>query len=183
VVTIAMDYETFGEHQKKESGIRDFLKKLFTSLAKSKHHQMLTPSEAIALLEPHSTLSVPEHISWADQERDLSAWLGNDMQRDAFESMKKLDRTVKALGKPEVLKQYRMLQTSDHFYYMSTKKGSDGTVHNYFSPYPSPYEAFINYMNVLTDFSVQLKSGKSEEKRLHPKKIKRSSPPVLEVGV
>jgi alpha-amylase len=183
VVTVAMDYETFGEHQKKETGILDFLKKLFPALAKSQNHRMLTPTEAINMIEPHATLSVPDHISWADQERDLSAWLGNDMQKDAFESLKKLDREVKSLGNPEILKQWRTLQTSDHFYYMSTKNGSDGTVHNYFSPYPSPYEAFINYMNVLTDFSLLLKSKKSTHKPNEAKRIKRLSSPLQEVEV
>ena len=184
VITLAMDYETFGEHQKKETGILDFFKKLLTALAKSSKHTMLTASEAVKDITPHSTLSVPEHVSWADQERDLSAWLGNDMQRDSFESLIKLDKTVKALSNSEILKQWRMLQTSDHFYYMSTKKGSDGSVHNYFSPYPSPYEAFINYMNVLTDFSVHLNVKKSVHKSIRVKKVTtKSLPPLEEVSV
>jgi alpha-amylase len=182
IATVAMDYETFGEHQKKESGIMDFMRKLMTGLAKSPIHKMMTPSEAIEQLEPHSALSVPEHVSWADQERDLSAWLGNDMQRDAFDSLKELDRQVKSLSSTEILKTWRLLQTSDHFYYMSTKNGSDGMVHNYFSPYPSPYEAFINYMNVLTDFGVQLKTSRSFQRSALPKKVKTSAR-VLEVGV
>jgi alpha-amylase len=183
LVTIAIDYETFGEHQKKETGILTFLKKLMTGLAKSPDHRMVTPSEAIDSIAPHSTLSVPEHVSWADHERDLSAWLGNDMQRDSFESVIKLDRTVKAISNPEILKQWRMLQTSDHFYYMSTKKGSDGTVHNYFSPYPSPYEAFINYMNVLTDFSMHLTTVKSKQKSIRIKKITKALPQMQEAIV
>ena len=183
VVTIAMDYETFGEHQKKETGILDFLRSLLTKLARSPHHRMMTPSEAITALNPHSTLSVPEHVSWADHERDLSAWLGNDMQKDAFKSLTKMDRTVKSLANPEVLKKWRQLQTSDHFYYMSTKNGSDGTVHNYFSPYPSPYEAFINYMNVLTDFSVQLDMKRSASKTSREKKMAPSLPPLQAASV
>ena len=183
LVTIAMDYETFGEHQKKETGILDFLRELLVKLAKSPSHRMMTPSEAISELTPHSTLSVPEHVSWADHERDLSAWLGNDMQRDAFNSMMKLDRTVKAMANPDVLRKWRQLQTSDHFYYMSTKNGSDGTVHNYFSPYPSPYEAFINYMNVLTDFSVQLDMKKSASKAPRAKRITPALPPMQEASV
>jgi alpha-amylase len=138
---------------------------LLNKLAKSKTFDLLTPSEAISKHEPHSKLSVPYFISWADQERDLSAWLGNEMQRDAFDSLVNLEFDVKNLNEPEILEQWRNLQTSDHFYYMSTKKGSDGNVHNYFSPYPSPYEAFINYMNVLTDFSMRIKvlnAGKIE---------------------
>lgn len=165
VVNLSMDYETFGEHHKKESGIFRFLEEFLTKVSKGNTFDLCTPSEAIAKYKPHSKLSVPYFISWADQERDLSAWLGNEMQRDAFDSLLNLEFDVKNLNDPEMLGQWRNLQTSDHFYYMSTKKGSDGNVHSYFSPYPSPYEAFINYMNVLTDFSMKvkiLKSGKIE---------------------
>jgi alpha-amylase len=144
---------------------------------------MLTPSEAVQSIQAHSELSVPEHVSWADQERDLSAWLGNDIQRDSFNSLVKLDRNVKSLANAEVLKQWRQLQTSDHFYYMSTKRGSDGTVHNYFSPYPSPYEAFINYMNVLTEFTLQLNTRKSKQKSIQSPKLTRVSPPRQELVV
>jgi len=168
VTNLAMDYETFGEHQKKQTGIFKFMEDLLSRLAKSKNLEMLTPSQAIQKLQPHSVLSVPNFISWADQERDLSAWLGNEMQRDAFDSLLKLEFDIKNLNDPVILDQWRNLQTSDHFYYMSTKKGGDGVVHKYFSPYPSPYEAFINYMNILTDFSMRvqvLKAGKIEVSR------------------
>jgi alpha-amylase len=166
VITLAMDYETFGEHQKKETGIFRFLEELLARLAKSKHMEMLTVSQALQRVEAHSVLNVPHFISWADQERDLSAWLGNEMQRDAFDSVINLEFDIKNLNDKGMLEQWRNLLTSDHFYYMSTKKGSDGSVHTYFSPYPSPYEAFINYMNVLTDFSMRvkiLKAGKIED--------------------
>lgn len=155
-VTLAMDYETFGEHQKKETGIFDFMKKLLSTLARAKNYQFMTASEAAAE-STHATLSVPHFISWADEERDLSAWLGNEMQRDAFDSLLKLETDIKNLHDKSLLDTWRSLQTSDHFYYMSTKKGSDGEVHSYFSPYPSPYEAFINYMNVLTDLALRIK--------------------------
>ncbi|HET9485948.1 MAG TPA: hypothetical protein VFO54_00855, partial [Chryseosolibacter sp.] len=98
---------------------------------------------------------------WADGERDLSAWLGNEMQRDAFDTLMGMETDIKDLHDKALLNEWRTLQTSDHFYYMSTKKGSDGDVHNYFSPYPSPYEAFINYMNVLTDFALRVKIQKT----------------------
>lgn len=163
IVNIAMDYETFGEHHKKETGIFTFLRNLFLQVARNKNYRMLTPSEAIAEIKPVAALAVPDWVSWADRERDLSAWQGNDMQKDAFASVCKLEKSVKELGDPEVLKRWRALQTSDHFYYMSTKKGSDGTIHNYFSPFPSPYEAFIIYMNVLTDFTVHLNARKSRK--------------------
>ena len=175
IVNIGMDYETFGEHQRKETGIFNFAKKLFSLIGKSKHHRMMTPSEAIHLLPAHSALSIPNWISWADRERDLSAWLGNDMQKDAFATVAKLEKTVKALGNPEMLKRWRLLQTSDHFYYMSTKRGSDGTVHGYFSPFGSPYEAFINFMNVVTDFTVQLQAKKAKQKIATANKILQES--------
>jgi alpha-amylase len=160
-INIAMDYETFGEHQKREKGIFDFLEKLLATLARDKNMRFLTPSEAAEQMLPVDTLNIPGFISWADEERDLSAWLGNEMQRDAFDSLLKIEADLKDLDDRVLLKQWRNLQTSDHFYYMSTKKGNDGGVHSYFSPYPSPYEAFINYMNVLTDFGLRVKISKS----------------------
>jgi len=161
VINLAMDYETFGEHQKKEKGILSFLKNLFAQLARSKDFNFMTPSEAVENIEATHKLVVPGFISWADEERDLSAWLGNEMQKDAFDSLLRLEADIKDLHDKAFLTQWRTLQTSDHFYYMSTKKGCDGDVHNYFSPYPSPYEAFINYMNVLTGLSLRVKVRKS----------------------
>jgi alpha-amylase len=154
LVTIALDYETFGEHQKKSTGIFLFLESLLSSLCSNSTFRMTTPSEALVREKPVGKLSVPMHVSWADQERDLSAWLGNPIQQDAFETLISLGDKIKRTGDPLLEKCWRMLQTSDHFYYMSTKKGDDGNVHSYFSPFPSPYEAFINYMNVLSDFSL-----------------------------
>jgi alpha-amylase len=156
LVTVSLDYETFGEHHKKETGIFQFLEGLIASVATHKKYQLVTPSEAIALLSPVDFIRVPHPISWADQEHDLSAWLGNEMQRDAFETLKKLEGDVKNINSPIMLNTWRYLQTSDHLYYMSTKTGGDGQVHNYFSPYPSPYEAFMNYMNILSDFSLRV---------------------------
>lgn len=167
VITLAMDYETFGEHQKKETGIFDFLETLLVSLCRRRDFRFSTAADALEQA-PVSRLAVPHTISWADQERDLSAWLGNEMQRDAFDSLLKLEQDVKDLLDRRLLNEWRTLQTSDHFYYMSTKKGSDGEVHAYFSPYPSPYEAFINYMNVLTDFALRIKIGKSAPVKQDP---------------
>jgi alpha-amylase len=163
VITLAMDYETFGEHQKKTTGIFKFLEDWLVGMAGSKTLKMATPAELVSAVAADSTFNSPNYISWADQERDLSAWLGNEMQRDAFDTLARLEFDIKNLEDAGALEQWRNLQISDHFYYMSTKKGSDGVVHNYFSPYASPYEAFINYMNVLTDFSMRvqvLKSGR-----------------------
>lgn len=161
VLTLAMDYETFGEHQKKETGIFKFLEETLTRLVKGKTFEMATASQAMLKNKANSILNVPYFISWADQERDLSAWLGNEMQRDAFDTLQAMEFDVKNSNDPGLLETWRNLQTSDHLYYMSTKKGSDGTVHNYFSPYPSPYEAFINFMNVLTDFAMRIKVAKA----------------------
>jgi alpha-amylase len=156
LVTLSLDYETFGEHQKKETGIFKFLEGMIASIATHKKYKMVTPSEAIASLSPVDAISLPNPISWADQEHDLSAWLGNEMQQDAFDTIKNLEQSVKRTNDLALLNTWRYLQTSDHLYYMSTKAGDDGNVHNYFSPYASPYEAFMNYMNVVSDFSLQV---------------------------
>lgn len=149
IVNIGMDYETFGEHNKSAAGILRFLRQVIEGVVKSGECRMVTPSEALSLLRAQETLSVPEPISWADRQKDVSAWLGNDLQKDAFKSLNAVGKKVQALDDEELLGCWRYLQTSDHFYYMSTKTGDDGYVHNYFSPYASPYEAFINYMNAL----------------------------------
>lgn len=165
IVTLAMDYETFGEHKKSNTDIHRFLEKMLAGIATSSDYKMTTPSEAVKTIEPHSLLFVPQYVSWADRERDLSAWLGNDMQRDAFDAVKRLEKKLKILNDEELLCIWRHFQTSDHFYYMSTKNESDGSVHSYFSPYVSPYEAFINYMNAISDFSLQVKKRFAKERR------------------
>lgn len=157
LVNIAMDYETFGEHQKKSSGIFSFLENLLTRLSNHDSLKMISVSDAIQLEKRKAKLSVPLLVSWADRERDLSAWLGNVIQQDAFDSLISLKEKVLQIGDPRLLHCWRMLQTSDHFYYMCTKQDDDGNVHAYFSPYPSPYEAFINYMNVVSDFTMIIK--------------------------
>lgn len=160
LVCLAMDFETFGEHHKAESGIFDFLRGFLASIAGSKRYRMVLPSEAIKVHEPVGMLSVEHFLSWADLERDLSAWLGNDMQKDAFNSIMKLESEVKNLGDKQLLSYWRALQTSDHFYYMSLKTDTDGSVHAYFSPFESSYDAFINYMNVVTHLNVRMNEGK-----------------------
>ncbi len=174
VVLMGMDYETFGEHQKSESGIFKFLSDLIKRIDTGNACRLVTPSEAIERLPKTKRLSVPRLISWADKERNLSPWLGNDMQQDAYESLAKIGKQIRQLNDNKLLRTWRYLQTSDHFYYMSTKQGDDGNVHSYFSPYPSPYEAFMNYMNVLADLSAEVKIKKSMRKKkvtlekLHP---------------
>ncbi len=156
VINLFMDYETFGEHQWEDSGIFEFMKVLPEKIMENKNFKFLTPSEVAENIDPMARLDIPEEISWADLERDLTAWLGNDMQHDAIESVYRLEKEVLASNDQEILKTWRHLQTSDHFYYMCTKWFSDGDVHKYFNPYDSPYDAYINYMNVLADFEQTL---------------------------
>jgi len=156
VINLAIDYETFGEHLKKETGIFTFLESFLLTVAQQKRFTLNTPSEVIHYMDSGPILSVPEFISWADEARDLSAWLGNDMQKDAFDAILKIGHDVVQINDAALLRTWRYLLTSDHFYYMSTKKDNDGNVHAYFNHYASPYEAFINYMNVLADFTQQV---------------------------
>jgi alpha-amylase len=156
IVNLFMDYETFGEHQWKETGIFDFMRALPGKIFSSSQFGFVTASEAVEQLQPVASISMPDSVSWADEERNLSAWLGNDIQDNAFEAIYGLEKRVKATKNQELIKEWRYLQTSDHFYYMCTKFFADGDVHKYFNPYNSPYEAFINYMNVFSDFEARV---------------------------
>jgi alpha-amylase len=158
IVNIFLNYETFGEIQKKSSGIFDFLETLPDMILKTKELTFSTPSEAVKVLQPVSAVHVMHPISWADEERDLSAWLGNELQKDAFNHLYELRHRVKRCSDPHLFKDWIYLQSIDHFYYMCTKFFSDGEVHKFFNPYGNPYEAFINYMNVLSDFTLRLNS-------------------------
>ncbi|NLA15922.1 MAG: polysaccharide deacetylase family protein [Bacteroidales bacterium] len=155
LVNIFMDYESFGEHQPASSGIFDFLKAMPGMILNHTHLEMLTPSHAAEKHQPIAPLSVPYAISWADEERDVSAWQGNEMQQEAFNNLYALEDRVRQSRDPDLQRDYRRLQASDHFYYMCTKLFTDGDVHQYFNPYDSPYEAFINYMNVLSDLTLR----------------------------
>ncbi len=159
VINLFMDYETFGEHQWKESGIFDFLKAFPDSVFNNSSFSFSTPSEVAKKLQVVAAANVPNPISWADEERDLTAWLGNEMQQEAFHKLYSLEKKVYASGDKIIEQDYAYLQVSDHFYYMSTKFFSDGEVHSYFNPYASPYEAFINYMNILSDFEIRVNAG------------------------
>lgn len=162
VVNIFMDYETFGEHQWAESGIFEFLKAFPKFVFSKTKLTFSTPTQVAESFEPVAGINVPFPISWADEERDLTAWLGNDMQNEAFNKLYALKDLVKRCNDPAILTDWKYLQVSDHFYYMSTKFFSDGEVHKYFNPYESPYDAFINYMNILSDFSDRVKLAVSE---------------------
>jgi alpha-amylase len=163
LINLAMDYETFGEHHKVQTGILDFLRELLKSLAASERYSMIFPSQALSIFnESNHPLSMEGYLSWGDLERDISAWLGNEMQKDAFNSIMRLESEVKNLRDQTLLRYWRFLQTSDHFYYMSVKTDTDGSVHSYFSPFPSSYEAFINYMNVVTHLTVRINEEKNK---------------------
>ncbi len=153
VVNLFMDYETFGEHHWKESGIFDFLKVLPEKIMQNTAWDFCTPSEVIRRHVAVAPLSFYRTTSWADQERDLSAWTGNRMQQTALAGVYQLEEPLRQLGNPTFFEVWRKLQGSDHFYYMSTKWYGDASVHSYFSPYETPYDAFINYMNALRIFS------------------------------
>lgn len=151
IVNLFMNYETFGNLQKKESGIFEFLKAL-PSEAGKRQVSFLTPREAAEKFKPVEQLHVLHPISWADEERDISAWLGNMLQKEAFKKLYSLSERVRLIKDRRIQQDWLYLQTSDHFFYMSTKRSSDGAVHQQFSPYDTPYDAFTNYMNVLSDF-------------------------------
>lgn len=156
LINIFMDYETFGEHQWKETGIFDFLKHLPGMIIKKSQFKFMTPSEVADSFQPVSAIKIPSPISWADEERDLTAWLGNDLQTAAFDKLYELSPKVQKCNDKQLNIDWMYLQTSDHFYYMCTKFFSDGAVHAYFTPYETPYEAFMNYMNILSDFEIRL---------------------------
>ncbi|NTW26152.1 MAG: polysaccharide deacetylase family protein [Lentimicrobium sp.] len=160
VLNIFLDYESFGEHQWAETGIFDFMKALPKQVFANTNFTFGTPSQIASKLQPVSAVNVPHPISWADEERDLTAWLGNEMQDEAFDSLYNLAPKVRNSSNPEIQKDWLYLQTSDHFYYMCTKWFSDGAVHKYFNPYSTPYEAFINYMNILSDFIGRVERSK-----------------------
>ncbi len=150
-----MDFETFGEHQKADTGILDFLRALPDSLL-AHNIPFHTPSEIALSHQSAGDLDAPQPFSWADQARDLSPWLGNAMQASALQDLYALERPLKKNSKPRALADWRRLTTSDHPYYMATKALADGDVHSYFSPYDSPYDAYINYMNVLDNLKSRL---------------------------
>ena len=155
IVNLFMDYETFGEHQKAATGIFDFMKALPAALL-SRSVEFTTVSEAAKKLQPVAVLHCPHAMSWADEERDVTAWLGNDLQNEAFSKLYALAPKIKKAKNKDFDYVWHFMQNSDHFYYMATKWFSDGDVHSYFNPYGSAYEAFINYMNVLADFEIEL---------------------------
>ena len=157
LTNLFMDYETLGEHQWADTGIFDFLAALPEVLPAEAGADFVTVSEAVERFPPVGELDVSRATSWADSERDLSAWLGNPMQNNALMALYELEKPVKDTGDLALIEDWRRLTTSDHLYYMSTKGLSDGEVHAYFSPYDNPYDAYINFMNVLDNLRRRIK--------------------------
>jgi alpha-amylase len=156
LVNLFMDFETFGEHQWADTGIFEFFEEVLTGWVE-RGGDFLTVSEAANSMEPKAEIAMPETVTWADTERDLTAWMGNAMQQSAMEEVYGLRERVLASGDAVLVADWRRLLTSDHAYYMCTKYFNDGDVHAYFSPYDSPYDAFMYYMNVVRDVEYRLR--------------------------
>jgi alpha-amylase len=178
VVNLFMDYETFGEHQWKDTGIFDFMRHLPQEVLKHPDNNFKTPGEVVQCYQPVDTIDVPHIISWADTERDLSAWLGNAMQSNAIHELYRLEKKVKQTNDQKIISDWRKLQASDHFYYMCTKFFSDGDVHKYFNPYDSPYDSYINFMNVLDN--LQSRCAKHTEEQALCGLSQGENPPDLQ---
>jgi len=175
IINLFMDYETFGEHQWEDTGIFEFLRALPNEILKHKDNTFLTPSQVAKLYKPVGELDIPHYMSWADVERDLSAWLSNPIQHEAIGRIYKLEKKVLETENRHILEDWRRLQTSDHFYYMCTKWFSDGDVHKYFNPYETPFDAFISFMNVVEDFELRL-----EKELIRVRNVKKEKERVSE---
>ncbi len=156
IINLFMDYETFGEHQWKDTGIFDFFESFVGRWLSNPLNTFYTVSGAIDEFKPSGEISMPNTVTWADTERDLTAWLGNSMQQEALKYIYSMEEDILLTGDLELISDWRKLQTSDHVYYMCTKWFSDGDVHAYFSPYESPYDAFLYVMNVIRDLRWRL---------------------------
>ena len=151
LVNLFMDFETYGEHQWEDTGIFTFFERFIDSWLKEYDNHFVTVSEACEIEEAQDEISMPEAVTWADTERDLSAWMSNEMQQEAMGTLYRLRSAILATGDEKLLEDFRRLTTSDHAYYMCTKYWNDGDVHAYFSAYDSPFDAFMYFMNILRD--------------------------------
>lgn len=159
IINLFMDFETFGEHQWEDTGIFEFFKTFVKQSIKQKRNKFLTPSMIIDKIKNFHKLpiyNIPEPISWADVDRDLTAWVDNSLQKDSLKKIYELEEQVLNQKNKDLIFDWRKLQTSDHFYYMCTKWAADGDVHAYFSPYDSPYEAYRRYSIVLADLKERM---------------------------
>ncbi|MCJ7722484.1 DUF5752 family protein [Candidatus Bathyarchaeota archaeon] len=177
VIVLFVDYETFGEHHWPECGIHEFLRALPREVNKWHHLNWRTPSEVIERHAPVEEIDVHEYntVSWADIERDPSAWIGNPMQNICYDSLKELEELVKGIGDKDLIQLWRYLQLSDHLYYLSIKGGGPGDVHNYFSSMGSPVEAFAVYSRILSDLEARSRL-ELEKPELAAKRLLRRLP-------
>lgn len=183
-INLFMDYETFGEHQWESTGIFNFLDHLPETIFRHPDFNFKTPSEVVDAYPTRDTYDVHNFISWADTERDLSAWLSNSMQREAFKHVYSLEEKVLACGNNDIIKAWEKLQTSDHYYYMCTKFWNDGDVHKYFSPYDSPYDAYMYFMNAFSDLEYRVDEAykrKMREISREPARLRPGRPTPAEV--
>lgn len=158
-VGLFMDYETFGERHLAESGIFDFTKAFIDDVLADGEFEFSTPASITRRFKASAALDIPETISWAGVESDVASWLGNELQQDAFNKLYDLYEKLAILNQPSLWSDFGHLQESDNFYYMSTQFFSDGAARRDVNPYDTPYEAFINYMNVLGDFSIRVEDA------------------------
>lgn len=157
LINLFMDYETFGEHQWEDTGVFNFFENFVDKWLENPNNTFYTVSEAIQTFKPVAEISMPQTVTWADNERDLSAWLGNSMQKEALRYLYRLENDIINTGDHELISDWQKLQTSDHVYYMCTKGfTSDSDVHAYFSPYESPYDAFLYFINAVRDLRWRL---------------------------
>lgn len=163
-VNLFMDYETFGEHQWEDTGIFNFMKVFPEMLLRHRDTSFKTPSETIESYDSVGEIDVQNVLTWADTDRDLTAWTGNDIQKDAIGAIYSMEDDVLATKNEELIETWRKLQTSDHFYYMCTKWSNDGDVHAYFSPYQSPYDAYVAFMNALSDLQLRVQHAVTEKR-------------------
>lgn len=168
-INLFMDYETFGEHQWESTGIFEFLDHLPGAVLDHPDFSFKTPSEVIDSYPARDTYDVHNFTSWADTERDLSAWLSNSMQNESLKRIYSLEKDIKALNDPDLLNVWERLLTSDHYYYMCTKFWNDGDVHKYFSPYETPYDAYMFFMNVYSDLECVVRERTEKTQKLKPK--------------
>jgi alpha-amylase len=165
-INLFMDYETFGEHQWESTGIFKFLEHFPGEVLKHKDFVFRTPGEVAEEYSPKGIYDVHHTISWADTERDLSAWLSNSMQSESLSKLYSLEEEVKRCRNKNILETWSKLQISDHFYYMCTKYWSDGVVHKYFSPYNSPYDSYIYFINALSDLELLVQKTVLQQDRI-----------------
>jgi alpha-amylase len=175
-INLFMDYETFGEHQWESTGIFDFLDHLPAAVLAHPDFNFKTPSEVVAAYPARDIYDAHDFTSWADMERDLSAWLSNSMQQEAMKQIYSIEKDVKECNDPDILNVWERLQTSDHYYYMCTKFWNDGDVHKYFSPFDSPYDAYLYFMNIYSDLECRIKLFKKKFRKELTKQLKDSIP-------